>query len=131
MLLAAARNGYFNVCKWLLSHGCDKDINDLRYHHGNTVLHLTRDPEIVKLLLENGADPMILNDEGEPASLGVGSVMVDPRKELIHSRMLQNDRPDEFCTTLLRLTEKARREEETGGGGGQRKSKGDKGKRGE
>jgi ankyrin repeat protein len=49
----AARFGYLDVVRWLLTHGADANA---RAYNKFTPLHFAQDPEVVRLLLEHKAD---------------------------------------------------------------------------
>ncbi|CAF1375579.1 unnamed protein product [Adineta ricciae] len=73
LLYIAARNGFHNICQFLLRVGCQ--INETQ-HCGSTALHAAayyRHQPIVELLLEYGAHPTIRNGYGHTAEEESGS----------------------------------------------------------
>jgi len=69
LLLEAARAEDIELVQWALDHGTD--VNAIRPEKGNaTALIIAArkgNPEIVGLLLANGADPTVVNHDGETA----------------------------------------------------------------
>lgn len=68
VLIVAAQNGYEEIVKFLLDHGCDpnryaKNYNERALHAASRRNHL----EIVRALLQHGADPTIRDDHGRTA----------------------------------------------------------------
>ena len=63
-LMYAVWFGGLETVQLLLDHNAKETINHVR-HDGTTVLHWASCDEIVKLLLENGADPTIRNNAGQ------------------------------------------------------------------
>jgi hypothetical protein len=57
----AVRQRNVDLTQWML----DKDVDaNCRDNEGNTALHYTQDPGVMALLLQKGADPHVLNNEG-------------------------------------------------------------------
>ena len=54
---------HIDIVRMLLDHDAKSTINHVD-RNGNSALHWASFPEIAELLLENGADPMIRNNEG-------------------------------------------------------------------
>jgi len=68
----------------------------------------------VECLIEHGADANLLSDSGHSASerqTDQNHTKINPCKELIHARMLQNEKPDKFCATLLKLLEEENKQQ--------------------
>lgn len=66
LMMAANRNN-LPLVKFLLSKGANVNAQDTDDANQNSVLMFAQDPEIVRYLLENGADPNILTASGENA----------------------------------------------------------------
>ena len=61
----AADRGFISIVQYLLSHGANVNATD---HCGNSPLHIatmSRQKEVVRLLLDAGADTTLVNCEGE------------------------------------------------------------------
>jgi ankyrin repeat protein len=54
---------HIDIVRMLLDYNAKSTINHVE-RNGNSALHWAYSPEIVELLLENGADPTIRNSEG-------------------------------------------------------------------
>lgn len=61
-LHAAASYDHHQLAKYLINKGADVNLRD---NDGDTPLHYCETTDMGQLLLDSGADPMLLNDENQ------------------------------------------------------------------
>jgi hypothetical protein len=108
----AARFGFTDVARWLLANGADVNAKAYNYF---TSLHLTDDPEIVKLLIEHKANVNAPSNGGTALKMAAGNVAnmerdpeaeTAPEKSRSKIKLLLNHRARFSCT--IKLNHRAR-----------------------
>ena len=70
-LMRAAQNGHFRMAKLCFKFDAEPNVQN---HQGNTALHFAigyKYSRVVELLREHGADDLVMNNKGVPASKGL------------------------------------------------------------
>ena len=66
-LMWACNRGHINVVEFLIKNGCNLNLQDTSSKNTALMYARPKDLDLIKLLLESGADPKIKNNEGKDA----------------------------------------------------------------